>query len=105
MHAMVGNSSRTLLLYIWHLESSEISENSDSSHCTQEQSCLQDSATVSVSNMHYLGFGGPCVCAVFAFVGFSNSICLLITLAANNFLSSVVKSFDFLTEPKYYSSI
>ena len=39
---MVCNCSRTVLKYIWQLDSSDISDNSDSSDSRQEQTCLQD---------------------------------------------------------------
>ena len=54
--------SRTALaipgLLIRHLDSCDIIDNSDTSNSRQEQTILQDSATVLISNRYYLGFGG-----------------------------------------------
>ena len=65
---MFCNYSRAVWKYIRHLDSCDISGNRDSSGSRQEQTCLQDFATVFISNRHYLGFGGLCVCAVSALV-------------------------------------
>ena len=48
--------------------SSDIIDSSDSSDSKQEQTCLQDFASVCISDRHNLGFGGPWVCAVSALV-------------------------------------
>ena len=72
--AMIFNCSRAVLKYIWHLDSYDISDNRDSSESSnssdsrEEQTCLQDFATVCISKRHYLVFGGPSVCAVSALV-------------------------------------
>ena len=46
------------------LDSCDISDSSDSSDGRQEQTCLQDFATVCINNSKNLGFVGPWVCAV-----------------------------------------
>ena len=55
--AMFCNYSRAVWKYIRHLDSCDISGNRDSSGSRQEQTCLQDFATVCISNRQYLGFG------------------------------------------------
>ena len=74
MSSMVWNCSRVVYKYIRHLNSFDISDNSDSSDSRQEQTCLQQFATVWISNRQYLGLGGPGVCAVSAlFIGLSST--------------------------------
>ena len=64
MSDKVFNSSRAVCKYRKHINNCDISDNSDSydtsdsSVSRQEQTCLQYLATVSISNMTYLGFGG-----------------------------------------------
>ena len=47
---MVCNSSRAVWKYIWHLDTFDIIDNSDSIDSRQEQTCLQNLATVCISN-------------------------------------------------------
>ena len=65
MCAMVLKWSRAAGNYIRHLDSCDISDNSersDSSDSRQEQTCLQDFTTVCISTRRYIGFSGPWVC-------------------------------------------
>ena len=72
MSAMVCNCRRAVWKYIIHLDSFDISANSDSSGSSdsrKEQTSLQYFANICISNGNGLGFSGPWVCAVSALVG------------------------------------
>ena len=49
MFTMVHNFNRALWKYIRHLDSCDITDNSDSSDSRQKQTCLQDFETVCIS--------------------------------------------------------
>ena len=60
MAAIVCNCSRAVWKYRRYLNSCDISDNTDSGDSGQEQTCLQEFATIVISNGHYLGLGGHC---------------------------------------------
>ena len=60
--AMVCNCSKAVFKYTWQLYSCDIIDKSDSSEGSdsrQDQTCLQDIATVCISSRHYSEFNGP----------------------------------------------
>ena len=78
-------------------DNSDSIDSSDNSDSKQEQTCLQDFASVCISNRHNLGFGGPWVCVVLALV-LTYTLALLV-----KFLTQLVKIFfNFLNITSHY---
>ena len=71
---MVCNYRRSVLTYIWHLDSCDMSDNNDnsdnidSSDSRLKQMCMQDFVTVFTIIHHYLWFGGTWISAMLALV-------------------------------------